>query len=167
MTVNKRKKNSRQSGSKTHGWGSMKKHRGAGNRGGRGRAGSGAKGDAKKPSYRKEPVGKIGFRSPLINQKVSTINLSLISQRLENMIEKKQAVKGKSGIELDLTKLKIDKLLGSGNVSEKLIITVGEASAKAIEKVEAAGGKVTVLYGGDEFEDSNDDAEEEAEEKEE
>ena len=47
---NKRSKNSRQRGSKTHGWGAMKKHRGAGHRGGRGAAGSGKRGDAKKPS---------------------------------------------------------------------------------------------------------------------
>ena len=50
MTVNKRKKNSRQRGSHTHGWGAMKKHRGAGNRGGRGAAGSGKRADSKKPS---------------------------------------------------------------------------------------------------------------------
>ena len=36
-----RKKNTRQRGSHTHGWGAKKKHRGAGNRGGRGNAGSG------------------------------------------------------------------------------------------------------------------------------
>ena len=65
MTDNKRSKNSRQRGSKTHGWGSMKKHRGAGHRGGRGAAGSGKRGDAKKPSIWKDKryAGRYGFTS--------------------------------------------------------------------------------------------------------
>ena len=45
MTHNKRKKNSRQRGEWTHGWGAKKKHRGAGHRGGRGNAGSGKRGE--------------------------------------------------------------------------------------------------------------------------
>ena len=54
MTINKRKKNTRQSAGTTHGCGSMKKRRGAGNRGGRGNAGSGKRGDAKKQRYQKK-----------------------------------------------------------------------------------------------------------------
>src|SRR3989344_760533 len=63
MTVNKRKKSSRFRAHTTHGKGSMKKRRGAGNRGGRGRAGSGKRADQKKPSYWKEDTGKYGFHS--------------------------------------------------------------------------------------------------------
>jgi len=61
----KRKKVTKQRGSKTHGWGAMKKHRGAGNRGGRGMAGTGKRGDAKKPSIQKNKkyFGKYGFKS--------------------------------------------------------------------------------------------------------
>ena len=36
----------------------------------------------------------------------------------------------------------VDKLLGSGNVSQKLEIVVTESSAKAKEKVESAGGAI-------------------------
>ena len=63
MTINKRKKNSRQRGSWTHGWGSKKKHRGAGHRGGKGNAGTGKKGDAKKPKIwkNKKYFGKYGL----------------------------------------------------------------------------------------------------------
>ena len=46
MTFNIRKKRMR--GTKTHGWGSKKKHRGAGNRGGRGMAGAGKRAEHKK-----------------------------------------------------------------------------------------------------------------------
>ena len=36
----------------------------------------------------------------------------------------------------------IDKLLGSGRISKALTVTVSEASAKAVEKIEAAGGSL-------------------------
>jgi len=44
--------------------------------------------------------------------------------------------------ELDLSALGIDKLLGTGKVSSALTVTVDSASAKAVEKIEAAGGSV-------------------------
>ncbi len=44
------KKNKRQRGLSSHGWGHKKKHRGAGNRGGKGMAGTGKRADTKKPS---------------------------------------------------------------------------------------------------------------------
>ncbi len=43
---------------------------------------------------------------------------------------------------IDLTSLGIDKLLGSGQIRSKLTVIVGEASARAIEKIEAAGGSI-------------------------
>lgn len=129
MTHNKRKKNSRQRGSWTHGWGAKKKHRGAGHRGGRGRAGSGKKGDVKKPSYWKtEKFGKVGFTS--LRKKVKTINTSQL-----------QLILGKEE-KINLTEKGYGKLLGAGNISNKIEITVRQASEKAIAKVEKAGGKV-------------------------
>ena len=43
---------------------------------------------------------------------------------------------------VNLTDAGIDKLLGSGNVDIAIDVTVAEASAKAKEKIEAAGGSV-------------------------
>ena len=76
MVVNKQKKNKRQRAGTTHGWGSMKKHRGAGHRGGRGKAGSGKRGDAKKPSSwkNKKYFGVNGFNSK--SSKIKSINLN-------------------------------------------------------------------------------------------
>jgi len=129
MTHNKRKKNSRQRGSWTHGWGAKKKHRGAGHRGGRGRAGSGKKGDVKKPSYWKtEKFGKVGFTS--LRKKVKAINLS----QLQLLIGKETS--------FDLTKKGYDKLLGAGSILGRVELVVNSASAKAIQKVEKVGGKV-------------------------
>ena len=55
---------------------------------------------------------------------------------------------------VDLGDLGIDKLLGSGRISKAISITVNHASAKAIEKVEAAGGSVIISDDdGDEWEE--------------
>jgi large subunit ribosomal protein L15 len=143
MTDNKRKKNSRQRGSWTHGWGAKKKHRGAGHRGGRGNAGSGKKGDAKKTFFWKDLnyFGKIGFNS--INRKDSSaINLSHLSDTIETLVKKGKAEKTTSTYKIDLSKIGYAKLLGAGNISKKIEITVNEASEKAIQKVTQAGGKV-------------------------
>ncbi len=141
--THKRKKNSRTRGSKTHGGGAMKKRRGAGNRGGRGNAGSGKRGDAKKPKFwkNKKYFGKFGFSS--INKKeVNTINLTHLSDVLDSLTKKEKAVKSKDMYKVDLKDIKVHKLLGSGSLNKKVEITAQQASKKAIEKVEKAGGKV-------------------------
>ncbi len=58
----------------THGYGSMKKNRGAGNRGGRGLAGTGKRGDANKQTYQanKKYFGKHGFTSKVFNLRLKT-----------------------------------------------------------------------------------------------
>ena len=43
---------------------------------------------------------------------------------------------------LDLTSMGIDKVLGSGQIRSALTVIVSEASARAVEKIEAAGGTV-------------------------
>src|SRR3989344_9386542 len=68
MVVHKRRKFTRMRGTHTHGGGSKKKNRGAGNRGGRGMAGSGKRAEQKKPKILKEfgtsYFGKKGFKRP-------------------------------------------------------------------------------------------------------
>ncbi len=147
MAHNKRKKNSRQRGSWTHGWGAKKKHRGAGHRGGRGAAGSGKKGDAKKPRYWKEKYfGKTGFTSlKKIHSKEKSISLSMINDKLDKWSAEGLAVKEDDALKIDLGKAGYAKLLGTGNVKAKLDVTVSQASAKAKQKIEAAKGKITVL----------------------
>ena len=43
---------------------------------------------------------------------------------------------------IDLGAAGIDKLLGCGSIAFKVNVTVDEASAKAVEKIEAAGGSI-------------------------
>jgi len=142
MTVNKRKKNTRQHGSKTHGWGSMKKHRGAGNRGGRGMAGSGKRGDATKPSIWKDKkyFGRYGFKG--LSDKVKGINLLDIELGFNKLLSLKKITEKEGVFDINLTKLGYDKLLGKGKVTRKYNINVKSASAKAVDKVKKAGGNV-------------------------
>jgi large subunit ribosomal protein L15 len=139
---NKQKKNVRQRGSKTHGCGSMKKRRGAGNRGGRGMAGTGKRGDCKKTSIwkNKRYFGPLGFTS--IKTRAAPVNLEYIEGRAETLA--KQGIVKKNGgfYELDLKDIGRSKLLSKGRVSRKYRIKCSEASKGAIEKVKKAGGVV-------------------------
>ncbi len=90
MTINKRKKNARQRGSWTHGWGSKKKHRGAGNRGGRGMAGTGKRADSKKPSIWKERYfGKYGFKKKGVKKQIKIVSVIYLDENLNKLLEKK------------------------------------------------------------------------------
>ncbi len=143
MTARKRKKNSRQRGSHTHGWGSKKKHRGAGNRGGRGRAGSGKKGDAKKPSniFSGYQPGKRGFKKKNIKINVKAISLKYLQEHIDKFLKQKLINKEGDTYLIELKKLGFNKLL-SGKVKYKLRVKTPFASKSSIEKIKAAGGEV-------------------------
>ena len=142
--INKRSKAGRFRGHKTHGYGSMKKNRGAGHRGGRGNAGSGKRGDAKKPSFlkAKQFPGKHGFKKKGVVKENTPINVGIIEEILPRLEKEMIAVKNKDCYDLDLTKAKFTKLLGAGKVSQKFKIRIAYASAKSIKKIEDAGGSV-------------------------
>ena len=146
MTVNKRKKNERQRGSKTHGWGAKKKHRGKGHQGGAGMAGSGKRADSKKPSIWKEHYfGKFGFVSKTPKAKINAVNVSYIEQHIEKFVSSGLAKKEHDHFSLELGKIGFNKLLGDGRISLKIKITAPYASKTAVEKVKEAGGEVTGL----------------------
>ena len=146
MSVNKRKKNTRQRGHKTHGWGAKKKHRGAGNRGGRGMAGTGKRADTKKPSIWKEKYfGKHGFVSKTPKLKINAINISFIEQHINKFISSNLAKNEDGSYFIELEKLGFNKLLGDGKVSLKFKIKAPYASKIAIEKIKQAGGDVVGL----------------------
>ncbi|MFT7615450.1 MAG: large subunit ribosomal protein L15 [Candidatus Woesearchaeota archaeon] len=145
MTHNKRSKTSRNRGSWTHGYGEKKKHRGAGSRGGRGMAGTGKRADTKNDQVatNKKYFGKHGFHNP--NTKlVNAINVRVIESNIESFIKKGFAKKDKDSYVVDLTKSPYNKLLGTGNISIPITVTVEYASEAAIGKVNKANGTVTV-----------------------
>ena len=147
MTVNKRKKNDRQRGSKTHGWGAKKKHRGKGHQGGAGMAGTGKRADSKKPSIWKDVnyFGKHGFISKTPKVKINAVNVNYIEQHLNKFVLS-NLVKKESGFYfVELEKLGYNKLLGDGFVKSKMKIKVPYASKSAVEKIKEAGGEVIGL----------------------
>lgn len=141
MTVNKRKKNSRQRGSWTHGWGSKKKHRGAGNRGGVGNAGTGKRGDAKKPVIWKNRryFGKYGFKKKGLKEVRITVNLRTLQENIPSLLTENMIKEDNGTYIINLEEIGANKLLGSGKVTQKMKVIAPYASAKAIQKLEDAG----------------------------
>ncbi len=128
-------------GSRTRGRG-HKKGRGAGLRGGRGNAGCHK---TKRIMY--ERVGRVwgahGFKRPqTVVMANNAINLKVIEESAAEWVDKGNASKKGKTVSIDLKKMGYDKLLGTGVPSQAYKITIGAASAKAVEKVEAAGGEI-------------------------
>ena len=121
-----------------HGRG-KKAGRGAGKRGGRGNAGMNKHRVMYRNKYMPNHWGMHGFnRHPTPRNFSVTVNVSQLEE-LANGADT-----------LDLTALDIDKVLGSGRMQVALKIIVAEASAKAIEKIEAAGGSLEMEAAGEE-----------------
>lgn len=125
-----------------HGRG-KKAGRGAGKRGGRGNAGMNKHRVMTRIKYMPNHWGMHGFnRHPTLRTVYVTANVG----QLDEM------AKGEKSI--NLTAMGIDKILGSGQMRSAITVIVEEASARAIEKIEAAGGSVEQGDGDwDEFEE--------------
>jgi large subunit ribosomal protein L15 len=145
MVTNKRSKNGRCRGYTSHGFGSMKKNRGAGHRGGRGRAGTGKRGDVKKPSEWKagNKQGKFGFKSKSQRIVFKTINLKTIEDTIEKLVKGGFAKIQNGSYYLNLETLGYNKLLSTGKVTRKYMITTLVAVPNAIAKIQEAGGNVS------------------------
>ena len=146
MKAKKRKKSSRMHGRKmgTHGYGARKKHKKSGHKGGKGMSGSGKRADHKKTLIHKlyghKYFGKQGITSRGTKKdKRKKINLREIELNLESYIKKGIAKKTGDKFEINLNS---HKILGTGNVKNKLIIKAKEASMSALKKIEKQGGQV-------------------------
>ena len=139
-----RTKSHKMRGSHNFGRGTGVSHnRGSGNRGGFGNAGSGKKGDSKKPKFWKNTryFGKYGFGMHAETPR-NCINISDIESRIDQLILDGK-VKAGSPITLNLTEIGVEKLLGAGNITHAVTVTVAQASEHAVKKIEAAGGSIT------------------------
>ena len=124
-------------GSNTHGHGTHR--RGKGRKGGKGFAGvykqrwmstiKGGKNNKRKGKF--GHFGKVGFARGGLREDKNVVNINWVDQHFD-----------KTG---DLTKLGIDKLLGTGKITKPLTIKVSEASETAKKKIEAAGGKLELV----------------------
>ena len=144
--MRKRKKNTRQRGTWTYGWGSKKKHRGAGNRGGRGLAGTGKRADQMKPSYWEEPYfGSHGFTTKSGNPNLKSINTLVLQNHIDSYVKEGKAKFDGKTYDVDLSKLGYDVLLSKGTITKKFHIKVRKASENVMKKVQNSGGKIEIL----------------------
>ncbi|MAH43231.1 50S ribosomal protein L15 [archaeon] len=133
----KSKKGLKYRGNRTQGYGIHKKHRGGGSRGGRGYAGSKKHKRIGYLKFEPEHYDRRGFTpmSKKQGRKIRAINVSILS-----------TIIGKDSKEIDLTKMKIHKLLGSGSAEglKGINVIVDKASNRAVEKITEVGGTVTI-----------------------
>jgi len=149
MSAERRKKVRKLRGSRTHGWGHPKKHRGKGSRGGVGNSGKGKRGQHKMSllnSLGIKNIGAHGFKRPQeVIANVVTINLRDVEARLDKWVKKGLATDEKGIITVDMDKIGVTKVLGAGRVLRKLNIKADRISASAKEKIEKAGGKAEAM----------------------
>jgi ribosomal protein L15 len=133
VQTHKRKKTTRIRGARTCGWGFRQKHKGHGNKGGFGKAGTGKRADHKKQSaemgVKGSYFGKQGATSRGTKRKHDTkINLADIQSNYNTTKP---------------IKLPKHTILGNGDGFKGEIIAA-KASKTAIQKMEKAGGKITL-----------------------
>jgi large subunit ribosomal protein L15 len=147
MTSKKR----RQRGSRTHGGGTHKNRRGAGNRGGRGRAGR-----KKHEQHNYQDVGKHGFKRPeKTDRDVAEVSVQKLDEDIALLVEDGVAEETEFGYSVDARDVAEDgweadvvKVLGGGQVYEQLEVTADAFSAGAVELIESEGGDAVVSERG-------------------
>jgi large subunit ribosomal protein L15 len=149
MVVRRKKKSRKLRGSRTHGWGFGKRHRGKGSRGGHGYSGVGKRGAQRETYYLAKGIAPIGKRGIAVKPRISVpeanaINLKELCEKLDFWLEQKQIEKSNDAYYIDLSKLGYTKLLAEGKVTKKLNIKCKSCSAKAKQKVETVGGSIQV-----------------------
>ena len=123
------------------GWGQVAQHRSFGHKGGLGRSGH-LKHLAS--TVIKEDQDHFGHESTHRPISVSIITKKWVNVRdLDDLFAKAGKSENSKNI-LDLTSLKIDKLLGGGKITNAYTIKVKYATNSAQEKVTQAGGEVTL-----------------------
>lgn len=138
-----KRKTQKMRGSRNCGFGNTQKHRGAGSRGGRGMAGSKKQRWTGVSKYLPGKFGRSGFkRHESTIKSYSTINAGELDSNISKWVQEEKARKTKDGFEIDLSTIKINKLLGAGRVENKYSVKVESCSRKAREKIEAVGGVV-------------------------
>ncbi len=132
MVMRFRKKVRRQRGSKLHGWGAKKKHRGKGSKGGHGMAGLLKHKKMWMLANDPEHFGRTGFKVP---QRVARASK-------EKAINLRMLDKIAAGSEINLSELGYGKLLSGGKITKPLAVKVAKFTEEAKRKIEEAGGRI-------------------------
>jgi len=143
-------------GTRTCGYGRVGQHRKTGQRAGRGKTTQWKK--SKKTYYLKQKelgfpdpdwnMGKKGFKRPqdlTRIYKTNTLNIKDLDLKIDELVLENSATRTGNTYIINLNDINVQKILGRGEINKKINISVNKASKQAIEKVEAAGGKITLL----------------------
>ncbi len=134
-------------GTRTCGGGSHKKRRGKGSKGGVGNAGAY---DVHVVRSLKRGIVK-GKRGSVPQQQGRSddkaVNVGELEELLEELLAQGKAKEEGDAIYLDVHELGVQKLLGKGKVTKKLMLKANKVSKVAKEKIERVGGVVEVESG--------------------
>jgi len=129
----------KQRASRFHGWGQVGQHRKTGGKGGSGKSGLFKHKWTWTVKYDPDHFGAKGFNPPEPNITKKWINIG----KLDNIAANESTGKSKK-LEINLSELGYDKLLGKGQVTHAYRIKVGKCSRQAKIKIEKAGGKLEI-----------------------
>jgi large subunit ribosomal protein L15 len=125
-------------GSRTHGYGRVGQHRRTGSKGFR-KPGRHKGGWSYVLRYEPDYFSNRGFTSPKnLRRKDNVINVG----RLDEIAGKFSVEKENGKSFLDLESLGYTKLLGTGKITQSLIVKVTSHSESAAEKIKKAGGQI-------------------------
>ena len=144
MQKRKSKRINKYRGQRSAGYGFTKGHRAAGQRGGKGMAGSEKHHKIKILTENPKYFGKWGFKRPqkLIDN-VAVLNVGEIDEAADRLVGRGLATKTGKKYTIDVSKLGIDRILGSGKVNRQLNLTgVTSITTRAREKITAVGGSI-------------------------
>jgi large subunit ribosomal protein L15 len=130
-------------GTRTCGGGSHKKRRGKGSRGGVGNAGAYSHHVVR--SLKKGIIKGMHISHQHNRHDEKALNIGDLEEMLEELIEEGKAEEKADGIYLDTTELGIQKILGKGEVTKKLVLKANAVTETAKGKVESAGGTVSII----------------------
>jgi len=134
-------------GTRTCGGGSHKKRRGSGSKGGVGNAGAY---DVHVVRSLKMGIVK-GKRGTSKHQRARSedkaMNIGELEELLGELLKQGKAEAKGDSIYLDAQQLGVEKLLGKGTLTKKLILKANKISKTAREKIEQVGGVVEVASG--------------------
>lgn len=130
-------------GTRTCGGGSHKKRRGKGSRGGVGNAGAHSHHVVR--SLKRGIIKGIHISLQHNRHDEKVLNIGKLEEMLEDLIREGTAEEKAEGIYLDVSEIGIQKILGKGKVTKKLMLTANAVTETAKAKIESAGGTVSII----------------------
>jgi len=145
--IRKRRKTRKYRGSRVHGFGRVGQHRKSGMRGGKGWAGKDKHLKSGLTEAERATIGSFGFKRPdKLRKPDKSINISKLEELIETLPEDTEGVEfSDQTVNIDVTKFGYDKILGGGKITKVMNVKAYSFSEKAMEKIEAIGGKVVPI----------------------